>query len=59
MLDNQEMPIGFTMELAQHSDALIRFSQLPKEKQIQVAQKAASINTREQMRQFVTGGGEF
>ena len=29
MIDNSEMPIGFTMELAQHSDILTRFAELP------------------------------
>ncbi len=28
MIDNSEMPIGFTMELAQHSDILTRFAEL-------------------------------
>jgi len=28
MIDNSELPIGFTMELAQHSDILTRFAGL-------------------------------
>ena len=28
MIDNEELPIGFTMELAMHSDVLNRFAQL-------------------------------
>lgn len=28
MINNRELPIGFTMELAQHSDELIRFSNM-------------------------------
>ena len=31
MINNDELPIGFTMELAKHSDALIRFSNMEKE----------------------------
>ena len=33
MIHNEELPIGFTMELAQHSDALIRFSNMSKDEQ--------------------------
>lgn len=33
MIKNEELPIGFTMELAQHSDILNRFAQLPKQEQ--------------------------
>ena len=33
MIDNEELPIGFTMELAMHSDALVRFSNMNKEEQ--------------------------
>ena len=28
MINNEELPIGFTMELAQHSDILNQFSKL-------------------------------
>lgn len=33
MINNEELPIGFTMELAQHSDALVRFSGMTKDEQ--------------------------
>ena len=33
MIDNQELPIGFTMELAQHSDILNQFAKLPEAEQ--------------------------
>lgn len=33
MIDNRELPIGFTMELAQHSDILNKFAQLPESEQ--------------------------
>ena len=33
MIDNEELPIGFTMSLAQHSDILSRFASLPKQEQ--------------------------
>lgn len=33
MIDNEELPIGFTMSLAQHSDILSRFASLSKQEQ--------------------------
>lgn len=33
MINNEELPIGFTMELVQHSDALNHFSHLSKNEQ--------------------------
>lgn len=53
MIDNEELPIGFTMELAQHSDILNRFSQLSKQEQESVIQGARNINSRNDMRNYV------
>ena len=36
MINNEELPIGFTMALAQHSDALNHFSHLSDAEQKQV-----------------------
>ena len=33
MIDNEELPIGFTMELAMHSDVLNHFAKLSKSEQ--------------------------
>ena len=44
MIDNDELPIGFTMELAMHSDALNRFAGLSKPEQEQ---------SRQEMRNYV------
>lgn len=53
MINNEELPIGFTMELAQHSDILNRFSQLTKQEQESVIDGARNINSRNEMRNYV------
>lgn len=53
MLDNQELPIGFTMELAEHSEALNRFAQLSKDEQQWLVDGAKNVNSREEMRTYV------
>lgn len=53
MLDNKEFPIGFTMELAQHSDILNRFSQLSQQDQQSIVEEARLIKSHNQMRDFV------
>lgn len=53
MIQNEELPIGFTMELAMHSDVLNRFSQLSKPEQQTVIEGARQIKSREEMRNYV------
>lgn len=53
MMDNEELPIGFTMELAMHADALNKFSRLPKAQQEAYIDGARDIESREQMRNYV------
>ncbi len=53
MIDNQELPIGFTMELAQHSDILNRFAKLPETEQNSIVDGARSISSRNEMRNYV------
>ena len=48
MIDNHELPIGFTMELAQHSDILNRFAALSHEEQ-ERRQRQMCIRDRENM----------
>lgn len=57
MIDNQELPIGFTMELAQHSDILNRFSQMDKAGQDAIVEKARNIHSRDEMRNYVESIG--
>lgn len=53
MIDNEELPIGFTMELAQHSDILNRFSKLPEPEKQSIIDQARNVQSRNEMRQFV------
>ena len=52
-IDNEELPIGFTMELAQHSDVLNQFSQLSKTEQQSIIDSARSVESHNEMRHFV------
>lgn len=53
MIDNQELPVGFTMELAEHLDVLRMFSALPREAQQVYIDGASRVNSREEMRAYV------
>lgn len=53
MIDNSELPIGFTMELAQHSDILTQFAELPKEEQDSIVDGARNVTSRNEMRNYV------
>ncbi len=53
MIDNQELPIGLTMELAQHSDILNRFASLPQSQQDSIVNGAKEITSRSEMRNYV------
>lgn len=53
MIDNSELPIGFTMELAQHSDILNRFSSLSETERETVIEGARQIRSRDEMRNYV------
>lgn len=53
MINNEELPIGFTMELAQHSDVLNQFSQLPEQEQESLIEGARQVKSRNEMRHYV------
>lgn len=53
MINNDDLPIGFTMELAQHSDVLGRFAQLTESEQQSIVARARDIQSRSEMRHFV------
>lgn len=53
MIDNHELPIGFTMELAQHSDILNKFAELSKEEQAVIIDGAKHARSRNEMRHYV------
>ncbi|MGN0399357.1 MAG: hypothetical protein ACI4EO_04445 [Blautia sp.] len=49
MIQNEELPIGFTMELAMHGDILRRFSELSSLEQADARQ----VKSRDGMRKYV------
>ena len=53
MLKKRDLPIGFTMELAQHADILIRFSHLSEAEQNKIIDGAKNVTSREGMREYV------
>ena len=53
MIDNQELPIGFTMELAQHSDILNQFAKLPEAEQNNIVNSARDISSKNEMCNYV------
>ena len=53
MINNEELPIGFTMELAQPSDALVRFSDMDKDEQQSIINQAREVTSRSEMRNLV------
>jgi hypothetical protein len=53
MIDNSDLPIGFTMELAQHSEILNRFAGLPETQRNSIIDGARSIESRNEMRNYV------
>ena len=53
MIDNQELPIGFTTELAQHSDILNQFAKLPEAEQNNIVNGARDISSKNEMRNYV------
>ncbi|MFA9463244.1 MAG: hypothetical protein ACERKN_03020 [Velocimicrobium sp.] len=53
MIRNEELPIGFTMTLAQHSDALNHFSHLSEGEKERVIEGAKHVESKEEMRSYV------
>ena len=53
MIDNQDLPIGFLMEMAEHPDVLNRFASLPEPEQLPYINGSRQVHSREQMRNYV------
>jgi hypothetical protein len=53
MIDNSDLPIGFTMELAQHSEILNRFAGLPEAQRNSIIDGARNVESRNEMRNYV------
>ncbi|NLZ81288.1 MAG: hypothetical protein GX913_05740 [Clostridiales bacterium] len=54
MIDNNELPLGFTMTLAQHSDILNQFTKLPKTERDEIVEGAKQVRSKNEMRDYVT-----
>lgn len=53
MIERDELPIGFTMELAMNPEAMKRFSGLSLPEQEQVVNRARNLKSHEDMRSYV------
>lgn len=53
MIERDELPIGFTMELAMNPEAMSRFSGLTEPEQEHVINRARNIKSHEEMRNYV------
>lgn len=53
MIHNEELPIGFTMALAQHSDILNQFASLSDSEQEAVIEGAKQVKSRDEMQSYV------
>lgn len=53
MIDNQDLPIGFMMELAEHPDVLNQFAKLQEEEQTPIIDGARNVSSRGEMRSYV------
>ena len=53
MIENEEFPLGFTMGLAQNSEALLRFASMPEKKQQRILREVRSIRSKSEMRAYV------
>lgn len=53
MINNEELPIGFTMEMAMNSNILNYFANLPKDQQDRIVDGARQINSKSEMQQYV------
>ena len=53
MIRNEDMPMGFTMALAQHTEALEHFAKLSDEERQRVIDRAKQMNSKAEMRNYV------
>ncbi|MDE7327976.1 MAG: hypothetical protein K2N63_17140 [Lachnospiraceae bacterium] len=53
MIENVELPVGFALELAKHSDIMTQFARLPEQKRNAIVEGARHITSKNGMRQYV------
>lgn len=56
MIENTELPMGFTMHLAQNQKAMSEFARLTEEEKRIVIENARSMGSYEEMRNYVDSG---
>ena len=53
MIKREEMPVGFAMALAQNPEAMEKFALLSEEKKKEIINGVRSINSKNEMREYV------
>lgn len=53
MINQEDYPVGFTMELAEHTEILNQFSKFSDMEQLIIAEGARSLKSRDEMRNYV------
>ena len=53
MINSTDLPMGFTMALAQHTEKLNQFAKLPEEQQTAIVEGARKVKSRKEMRNYV------
>jgi hypothetical protein len=54
-MNDQQLPLGFGMALAQNPDAMRRFTALNESEQASILQQAHSVRSKDEMRSLVSG----
>lgn len=58
-MKKEELPLGFQMALSKNFCAMKYFSNLSKPKQKEIIEKAKTLNSKEQMQDFITELGNI
>jgi hypothetical protein len=53
-MDQNELPLGFGMALAQHPDAMQSFTNLSESQQAEILRKAHSVTSKREMQSLVS-----
>lgn len=51
---NKDLPLGFSMDLAQHPDAMKKFSAMTEDEQNRILSEIHNINSKQEMQSFVS-----
>lgn len=52
-MQRDEMPVGFSMALAQNSEAMQKFAMLSEDKKKQIIEGTHSVNSKQEMHEYV------